>query len=78
MPKELDTPDIPEVLQYLMDWWQSLSLSRTNNGFGNNPLQYSEIEAWCRINGIKMERWELSCIRAIDIAYLTAMAKAKD
>ena len=49
-----DTPDSPELpieLDYLLQAFWSLNNRRTNNGFGLNPVQWVEMEAWQRGTG---------------------------
>lgn len=35
-----------------------------------NPIQYTEIEAWCRLSKVALEPWEVDVIGMLDDAYL--------
>ena len=47
---------------------------RTGNGWGPSELAYSEIEAWSRLNGLRLSPWEVETLRTIDDAFLGAYA----
>lgn len=68
-------PPIPTELRYLWSTFLSLSRARGNNGFGPNPLSFTEIEAWCRLMHIRLDPWEVDTLRAIDDAFLEVAAE---
>lgn len=52
-----------------------LSGQRMGNGFGPNPLQYTEIEAWQRMKGRRLRAWERNALLSMDRAYLVECAE---
>lgn len=42
---------------------------------GLAAITYPDIEAWCRLRGIRLAPWETAMLTALDRAYRTAMAK---
>lgn len=58
-------------------WWTFLALhkARSGNGMGLNPIAYTEIEAWSRLNRTPLDPWEVDVIRALDDAYLESITE---
>ena len=69
-PKELDECEPPIGALHIWQWFWELNGTRTSNGFGANPIQYSEIVAWARLHGIRPKGLEIELIRALDGLYL--------
>lgn len=44
-------------------------------GMSINPLLYSEIEAWCRLSDICLDKWELDVIKQLDVIWLNVQSK---
>ena len=78
-PQRQENPhEFPLLMQPLWEMFTELTQTRTS-GFSANPIQYSEIIAWCQLTGIKLHPWELRAIRLLDRAYLdTAHAEKKE
>lgn len=38
-----------------------------------NPLSWGEIDAYCRLTGQRMQRWELSLLAIFDAIFLNVM-----
>lgn len=53
----------------------ALDATRGSNGFGPNPITYSEIAAWRSLTGARPTEREVEALRAIDGAFLSEMAK---
>ena len=53
-------------------WWVfwSLDTRRTSNGYAANAIPPSEIEAWCRLRGETLRRWELDALDKMEAARL--------
>jgi hypothetical protein len=53
-------------------WWTFIALhrARSGGGMGENPIQFTEIEAWCRLSRVALEPWEVDVIGLLDDAYL--------
>lgn len=76
MPEELaNEPDIPESAAHVWHYFIQLNRARGSNGFGANPLSYTEIKNWCELSGIRLEQWELDAIVEMDSAFITESAK---
>ncbi|MCW9716756.1 phage tail assembly chaperone [Avibacterium sp. 21-594] len=71
MPAELDIKPPPEPLEYLLDYFYALSLSR-QSGMSVNPILYSEILAWSQLTKCTLEQWELEVIKQLDMVWLSA------
>ena len=74
-PPDLDGPAIPHNVAHVWGWFRELNQARTSNGFGMNPLTYSEIEAWSRISGTVTRPQEIQLLKRLDAVYLSVMAK---
>lgn len=74
-PKELDElVELPDVFKYLWQDFLMLNSARTSNGFGVNPLQYSEMLAYFTLQGIQVQPWEVEVLRVLDNAVLQVYA----
>lgn len=73
----MEGPPIPEGAEGLWRLFSRLNVTRTSNGFGPNPISYSEIEAMSRTTGIPVSSWEVDVIRQMDMAFLVAMVETK-
>jgi hypothetical protein len=51
-----------------------LSGTRTSNGFGPNPISFTEMQAWAILNGIAPTPWEIRLLRRLDAATLAIKA----
>ncbi len=74
MPAELDVPPLPVELAYLYNYFLSMNAKRTCGASSANPLSDLEILAWQQRRRIELSPFELDCIDALDIAFLTAKA----
>jgi hypothetical protein len=72
-----ELPTLPETLVYIWNYWQELSYTRRNYGWGVTPLSYSEIFAWSRLRGILLDAWELDTLMKLDSVYLDVESKAE-
>jgi hypothetical protein len=73
LPEELESaPVLPDLAVHVWKWFLELSRGR-DAGFAANPLKYSEIEAWCRLSGTRLEPWEIRAICRLDMAYFEGM-----
>jgi len=69
-------PYPPPGFGYLLRWFWSLSETRTRWEYGINPIQPTEIAAWCALCGEELEPWEVSMLLMMDKAYRSAVADA--
>ena len=56
-------------------WFLNLNDSRTSNGFGFDPIMYSEIEAYFNLKQITPEQWEIDLIKRLDREVLGVYAE---
>lgn len=64
---------LPDAGQVFWTMFAELNGSRTAGPMGPNPIQYSEIEAWARLNRWPLEPRHVQLIRSMDNAWLEAM-----
>jgi hypothetical protein len=75
-PKELDELcELPESCSQVWSWFTDLSSSRSSNGFGINPLAYSEIKAYFDLMQIEPLEWELRLLKRFDLELIKYYAK---
>lgn len=77
-PKDLDGPEIPLELTYLWGWFQELSATRGSNGFGPNPISYTEIGTWARLTGTIIQPMEVRLIMTLDGLFRIAVSEASE
>ena len=60
--------------------WESLAVTgATGNGaMGAVPLQFTEIDAWARLNRLTLERWEVKALRSMSIGYVNEISNDDD
>jgi hypothetical protein len=75
-PKELEElKELPESCRQVWKWFIDLNNSRSSNGYGVNPLSYSDIKAYLDMISIDVEEWELNLIKRIDNEALNSYSK---
>lgn len=62
-------------MQFVYKWFVDLNNKRTSNGFGINPIQYSEILAYFTLIEVQPEDWEVEMISKLDSIALEIYAK---
>lgn len=67
--------ELPDLGAYLWAWFVELSAARSGNGFGENPIGYTEIAAWAALTGRDLTPWEVSVLRRLDAVTLAAWAE---
>lgn len=61
-------PVCPPELEYLVEWSYWL-VGRSGVGMGGlMPLSHTEIDAFCRLNGLMLEPYETEALLALDAA----------
>jgi hypothetical protein len=66
---------LPPEFQFAWEDFCSLNATRSSNGFGVNPISYSEIKAYYDLNHIEPETWEVQLIIAFDQKYLRVQSE---
>lgn len=75
-PRELeDLLEIPRSCYECWSWFLELNESRSSNGFGMNPLSYSDTDAFFRLKQVLPEIWEIDLLRRLDREVLSVYAK---
>jgi hypothetical protein len=69
--RELEGPQLPEVLAYLWGGFVELSAARSSTDAGPNPVGWLEIEAWARLTRRSLSAWEVDVLRSLDVVWLT-------
>ncbi|PRD42158.1 hypothetical protein C5748_18420 [Phyllobacterium phragmitis] len=60
---------------HLWDWFWDLSSSRSIGFNGPNPISVTDIANWAALTGTIVRREEVGIIRAMDAAYISAVAE---
>lgn len=63
---ELEGPEFPEIVAHVWEWFLELHSAR-----GEGGISYSEIKAWCELNGRIVTPFEIGLIKQIDVVFLT-------
>jgi hypothetical protein len=51
-------PEFPELLAYLWQWFQELTLGAAPTGFGPAVVTWEALRAWSDLMGVTLEAWE--------------------
>ena len=62
-------------MDYLWGWFLELNRTRSSNGFGLNPINYVDIDAWSRLTNRKPTALDVFALTQLDAAFLTVQAK---
>ena len=65
-PVELEAAPCPEVFDLLWRQFRSLEGGRQFSESGLLPLSWSDIWAWCGLNGVIFSTFELDLIKRLD------------
>jgi hypothetical protein len=70
---ELAVPPLPSAVAYLWSMFWRLR-RRKRNAFAVSAIEWTDIDAFLRLTGIKLSEWEISVIELLDDLYLSARA----
>jgi hypothetical protein len=70
-----DAPSIPSGCEELWPIFNQLHACRGSNGFGPSRISFVDLDAWQRLNGVRLRPWEIEAIRHADGAYLARVAE---
>jgi hypothetical protein len=73
-PKDDGFVFLPPEAFYLWEAWEELHATRSS-GMASNPITWTEIYAYQRCTGDRLIHWEARAVRAIDDAYMAAVAE---
>ena len=68
-------PSLPHGTAHIWNTFCRLDAKRRSNGFGPEPISYSEIEAYLRVTGESLDPWEVKALAELDDQYIEAAAK---
>ena len=75
---DLIFPDLDDMAMYLWEWFMELNAQRTNNGFGQNPITFIDIQAWASLTNRFPLAWEVKALRMMDSMWLSGIAQNRD
>lgn len=67
-----NSPTVDKFYQMHWEWFLDLNSTR-QSGISMNPISYLEIDAYCRLMAVDMDRSDVDAIKLIDSVYLTIM-----
>jgi hypothetical protein len=71
-PKELDVPECPREMEYVLEWFSELHQERGHDALGQPETISSEkLGWWCRLNRIALTAFELEAIRRLDQLFMS-------
>lgn len=73
----LNPPELPQGAYYVWSWFLKLNSARSSNGFGLNPLNYTEIKSFFDLEGVYPTDWELDILKALDGLALESFSKSQ-
>jgi len=72
--KTPDTPEIPDAVTHVWEWWWHLNARRIPGFDSMSPLTYSEIYHWSALTRTQIAPAEIGMLIQMDDAYLRAVA----
>lgn len=76
-PRMAQAVELPDGCEQLWSDFLDLHASRGSNGFGPSRITFVDIDAWERVNRLKLRPWQIDAIRKADIAFLASLPKPK-
>lgn len=70
--KEIDGPQVPQPVRYLVEYWYELGLGRGTGAWGPAPLTWQDIAGWARVTGTAVTGGEAVVLMRMDRAFLSA------
>lgn len=58
--------ELPESFKYIWDYFLRLNQKRTSNGFGVNPLSYTEVKNFFELLQITTDPFEVEVLMLLD------------
>jgi hypothetical protein len=57
-PEQLNTPELPDGYDYLVDWFRQL--------WTENGISWSEMAAWCKMRKVELSQYEIDLLLVIE------------
>lgn len=70
-----NAPALPVACTQLWQDFLELHHCRGTTGFGPSRISFVEIDAWQRVNGVRLPFWQIRAIRSADDAYIRGAGK---
>lgn len=64
--EELRGPEMPEVLEYLLDWFEELAMARGMGMSGWDPIGYTDIMNWSLLTDRQLQPYEVRGLIVLD------------
>jgi hypothetical protein len=65
-PEYEDQKELPDYLADIWGYFLQLDNKRTSNGFGVNPITYSDLKSFCDLKGVCLEDYQVDLIMRLD------------
>ncbi len=75
-PADLDGPEPPGSLAYLLEWFADLNLDRQSTGFGPASITSGMILEWARGKGRELQVREFDALRTLNRVWMRAWMQA--
>jgi hypothetical protein len=67
--------ELPDSCRQVWNWFLDLHSTRSSNGFGPNPISFSEIKSYFDLASVEPDDWEVQLLRRFDHEVLDLSAK---
>lgn len=69
--------ELPDSCSYVWKYFRDLHTTRTGNGFGADPITFTEMRSYFELMQYDPEEWEIQLLRKFDNLALDTFAKAQ-
>lgn len=73
----LEGQELPLEARHIWEWFSELDLGRSSNGFGPNPISFTEIRSWAQLTGRTIRTSETRAILLLDQLFREAWGNAE-
>lgn len=78
-PKALEElAEMPQSCFHVWKMFIEMNNARGSNGFGVNPISYTEIYSYCKLHVLDIDEWELDLIKMFDKTVLDIYAEQQE
>lgn len=70
--------EMPNSCFHVWKMFIELNNARGSNGFGVNPISYTEIYSYCKLHEIDIDDWELELLKVFDRKVLEIYAEQQE
>jgi hypothetical protein len=71
----LHCPPFPQSLLYIWKAFGRLRRRKGSNGFGMGPIEWPDVDAFCRNTKTQYSEWEIELIEMLDDLLLASQSK---